>query len=61
MLFFCRYSSWKGPFRAFEYIEDSMEEDIDVREEIQASENSNFNKEFACMILLTSLMSSRKC
>ena len=59
-MFFCRYPSWKGAFRAFEDIEDSMEADIDVPEEIQAPENSNIDEEFACMILLTSLMSSGK-
>ena len=58
---FCRYPSWKGGFWEFEDIEDPMEDDIDVPEEIQAPENSNFDEEIACMILLTSLMSSRKC
>ena len=36
----------KEHFEHLAYIEESMEEDIDVPEESQAPENSNFDEEF---------------
>ena len=42
-------------------IKDLMEEDIDVHEEIQAQKIPILMKILACMIVLVSFMSSRKC
>ena len=48
-------------FGHLEDIEDLMEEDIDVHEEIQVKNIPISMKNLACMILLVSFMSYKKC